>query len=290
MASVRFGVGRFQCSGPKPVRGPRPPRHRRWPTGPARGCRLVLSDAELVFGADHAFGDLSADLALLDFEGSPSTGWQVADGGDDDLLSRGHIRGAQTMLSGRPRPIHGGHPEPVGIRMLAAGGALAHDHAAEPRHSGHLLQAFHLETAGREDVAQVLGGPGGSRVGEPGGEPSGNLHDAGSGWVGREFSPPPRAVGRDERGGTLLSRLPLREPIRLNRPHTTMAKKILIVEDNQFLRTTTADILQLAGYEVIEAEHGKMGVERAQLERLTRSSAMWRCPSSMATASALLVQ
>jgi len=46
-----------------------------------------------------------------------------------------------------------------------------------------------------------------------------------------------------------------------------MAKKILIVEDNQFLRTTTADILQLAGYEVIEAEHGKMGVERAQRER-----------------------
>ena len=36
-------------------------------------------------------------------------------------------------------------------------------------------------------------------------------------------------------------------------------KKILIIEDNQFLRTTTADILQLAGYEVIEAEHGKQG-------------------------------
>ena len=44
-------------------------------------------------------------------------------------------------------------------------------------------------------------------------------------------------------------------------------KKILIIEDNQFLRTTTADILQLAGYEVIEAEHGKQGVERAQRER-----------------------
>ena len=44
-------------------------------------------------------------------------------------------------------------------------------------------------------------------------------------------------------------------------------KKILIIEDNQFLRTTTADILQLAGYEVIQAEHGKAGVERAQLDR-----------------------
>ena len=44
-------------------------------------------------------------------------------------------------------------------------------------------------------------------------------------------------------------------------------KKILIIEDNQFLRTTTADILQLAGYEVIQAEHGKQGVERAQLDR-----------------------
>lgn len=70
-------------------------------------------------------------------------------------------------------------------------------------------------------------------------------------------------------GGALLSRLlTLRGPDSSEpTANQTMAKKILIVEDNQFLRTTTADILQLAGYEVIEAEHGKMGVERAQLER-----------------------
>ncbi len=71
------------------------------------------------------------------------------------------------------------------------------------------------------------------------------------------------------RGGSLLSRLLTLRGTDSPEPtaHRTMAKKILIVEDNQFLRTTTADILQLAGYEVIEAEHGKMGVERAQLER-----------------------
>ena len=62
-------------------------------------------------------------------------------------------------------------------------------------------------------------------------------------------------------------------PTRIRQKHVRnclgaiVLKKILIVEDNQFLRTTTADILQLAGYEVIQAEHGKEGVERAQLDR-----------------------
>ena len=170
---------------------------------------VVLSDAEFVLGTDHAFGDFPADLAPLDFERITLhrvTGG--ADGGDDDLLSRRHIRGATDDVERSvPAHIHGGHSEPVGIRVLAAGQDLPHDHAAEtPRHSGHLLEAFHLQTAGREDVAQVLGGPGGSRVeGEPGGEPiQGNLHDAGSGWVGREFSPPPRAVGVVEKSKTPL--------------------------------------------------------------------------------------
>ena len=54
---------------------------------------------------------------------------------------------------------------------------------------------------------------------------------------------------------------------RFTLPEFDAVKKILIIEDNQFLRTTTADILQLAGYEVIQAEHGKSGVDRAQLDR-----------------------
>src|SRR5690606_34936944 len=40
-------------------------------------------------------------------------------------------------------------------------------------------------------------------------------------------------------------------------------KKILLIEDNQNVRETTADILTLAGYEVITAESGKAGVQEA---------------------------
>ncbi len=40
-------------------------------------------------------------------------------------------------------------------------------------------------------------------------------------------------------------------------------KKILLIEDNEFLRTTTADILQLSGYQVSQAENGREGVEMA---------------------------
>jgi CRP-like cAMP-binding protein/CheY-like chemotaxis protein len=42
-----------------------------------------------------------------------------------------------------------------------------------------------------------------------------------------------------------------------------MRKKILIIEDNDDIRESTAEILELANYEVLQAEHGKKGVEIA---------------------------
>jgi DNA-binding response OmpR family regulator len=41
-------------------------------------------------------------------------------------------------------------------------------------------------------------------------------------------------------------------------------KKILLIEDNEDVRENTTEILQLAGYEVITAPNGKVGVEHAQ--------------------------
>ncbi len=46
-----------------------------------------------------------------------------------------------------------------------------------------------------------------------------------------------------------------------------MSKKILIIEDNEDVRENTAEILQLAQYEVITAENGKIGVALAQKEK-----------------------
>lgn len=43
-------------------------------------------------------------------------------------------------------------------------------------------------------------------------------------------------------------------------------KKILLVEDNQEVRENTAEILELAGYHVITAENGKIGVDLAKKE------------------------
>ncbi len=40
-------------------------------------------------------------------------------------------------------------------------------------------------------------------------------------------------------------------------------KKILLIEDNDDIRNNTAEILELANYEVIVAENGKVGVEKA---------------------------
>ncbi len=42
-----------------------------------------------------------------------------------------------------------------------------------------------------------------------------------------------------------------------------MKKKILIIEDDKIVRENTAEILQLANYEVITAENGKFGLEKA---------------------------
>ena len=43
-----------------------------------------------------------------------------------------------------------------------------------------------------------------------------------------------------------------------------MKTKILIIEDNNDIRESTAEILELTGYDVLQASHGKTGVELAQ--------------------------
>src|SRR4026208_1208342 len=40
-------------------------------------------------------------------------------------------------------------------------------------------------------------------------------------------------------------------------------KKILLIEDNDNIRNTTSEILELSNYTVIVAENGKIGVEKA---------------------------
>ncbi|QNH61703.1 response regulator [Hymenobacter sediminicola] len=40
-------------------------------------------------------------------------------------------------------------------------------------------------------------------------------------------------------------------------------KTILLIEDSEFIRENTAEILELAGYHVLTAENGKLGVEQA---------------------------
>jgi len=44
-----------------------------------------------------------------------------------------------------------------------------------------------------------------------------------------------------------------------------MRKKILLIEDDQIVRDNTAEILQLANYEVLTAENGKTGLEKAHV-------------------------
>src|ERR1041384_6762740 len=45
-----------------------------------------------------------------------------------------------------------------------------------------------------------------------------------------------------------------------------MKKKILVIEDNPEVRENTSEILDLAGYNVVVAPNGKVGVELAQKE------------------------
>jgi len=44
-------------------------------------------------------------------------------------------------------------------------------------------------------------------------------------------------------------------------------KKVLFIEDNDDIRNNTAEILELANYNVLTAENGKMGVEKALHEK-----------------------
>ncbi len=46
-----------------------------------------------------------------------------------------------------------------------------------------------------------------------------------------------------------------------------MAKTVLVIDDNIDIRENTAEILELAGYDTITAENGKVGVEKALKEK-----------------------
>ena len=46
-----------------------------------------------------------------------------------------------------------------------------------------------------------------------------------------------------------------------------MKKKILVIEDNSDVRENTAEILELAGYEVVVAEDGRKGVDLSVHEK-----------------------
>jgi DNA-binding response OmpR family regulator len=46
-----------------------------------------------------------------------------------------------------------------------------------------------------------------------------------------------------------------------------MAKKILVIEDNSEVRENLEEILELSGYEVVVAEDGKVGVDKAISEK-----------------------
>src|SRR5690349_6376579 len=46
-----------------------------------------------------------------------------------------------------------------------------------------------------------------------------------------------------------------------------MTKKILLIEDNAEVRENTSEILELAGYDVVSAPNGKVGVDLAQKEK-----------------------
>ena len=49
-------------------------------------------------------------------------------------------------------------------------------------------------------------------------------------------------------------------------------KKILIIEDNPEVRKNTSEILELSGYDVIDAENGKAGVKMAKKYYETEAS------------------
>jgi len=47
-----------------------------------------------------------------------------------------------------------------------------------------------------------------------------------------------------------------------------MKKKILFIEDDEIIRENTAEILEMANYEVLVADNGKLGIDRAKKEKV----------------------
>ena len=64
-----------------------------------------------------------------------------------------------------------------------------------------------------------------------------------------------------------------------------MRKKILIIEDDTIVRENTAEILQLANYEVLTAENGKTGIDKAVVFKPDLINVIFLCQNWMDTVS-----
>ena len=148
--------------------------------GQHQDAGVVAAEAELVLGADHAFGVGPTDAAFLDGEGGAVLAQHLgAGGGHQHLLAFRDVGGAAddgqrvALTDG-----HGAEAEAVGFGVTFAGEHLAHDDAFEAVVScAEMLFALHFEAKAGE---QFPGGLRGRRRVEIPMEPvEGDLHREG---------------------------------------------------------------------------------------------------------------
>ena len=122
-------------------------------------ARVVISDAELVFRADHAVALDAADLGFLDLEFRAVVGREFCpDGSHQDLLALRHVGGAADHLQQLRRSrVEFGDVQVVGIGMRHAFHHFRHDDASQA--AGNLfdgLHVFNFQSRRCQDGADLL--------------------------------------------------------------------------------------------------------------------------------------
>ena len=128
------------------------------------------SQAQFVFGAQHAFGHFASNLAFLDFKrfGGAGRVQGGAHGGYRHFLAHCHIGGAAHNGKGLIRPNgNGGQPEPVCVGVLHNGQHFAHDYTPQPAGDAfYFFDGLNLQSGRRQHFCHFGRGRKGGQVRE----------------------------------------------------------------------------------------------------------------------------
>jgi len=121
---------------------------------------VAMTQAQFIFGTNHAFGNLSANFGFFDFKGFITFVNYSSDSGYRHFLSGGNIRRTtNNMQQFRRANIHRSNAQFICVRMFFARFHFTNNHAFQASTNRFdMFETFHFKSAVGQDNRQFFGG------------------------------------------------------------------------------------------------------------------------------------